>query len=106
MAKKGEKNVPIKGLSDKRNITLTFTITLAGSFLPMQIIYGGKTDRSQPKGVNFPEGFNVTQNKNHWSNEEDTIELIKHIINPRVIAARKELGLPENQKALLIWELL
>ena len=39
MAKKGEKNVAIKGLSDKRNITLTFTITLAGSFLPMQIIY-------------------------------------------------------------------
>ena len=40
----------------------------------------------------------------HWSNEEETIELIKHIINQRAIAARKEMGLPKNQKALLIWD--
>ena len=30
---------PIKGLTDKRNITLTFVISLAGEFLPMQLIF-------------------------------------------------------------------
>ena len=35
-----------KGLPDKRNITLTFAVTFTGDFLPMQIIYGGKTDHS------------------------------------------------------------
>ena len=70
----------------------------------MQIIYGGKTDRSQPRGVEFPKGFNVTQNPRYWSNEEETIKFIKHIINPRVIPIRKELGLPEDQSALLVWD--
>lgn len=43
MASLGSKSVPIKGLSDKCNITLNFVITLSGEFLPLQIIYGGKT---------------------------------------------------------------
>ena len=104
MAKRGDKSIPIKGLTDKRNITLTFGVSFTGEFLPMQIIYGGKTDRSQPRGVEFPKAFNVTQNPRHWSNEEETIKFIKHIINPRVISIRKELGLPEDQSALLIWD--
>ena len=100
MAKKGDKSIPIKGLTDKRNITLTFVVSFTGEFLPMQIIYGGKTDSSQPRGVEFPKGFNVTQNPRHWSNEEETIKFIKYIINPRVISIGKELG----QSALLIWD--
>ena len=104
MAKKGDKSIPIKGLTDKRNITLTFVVSFTGEFLPMQIIYGGKTNRSQPRRIEFPKGFNVTQNPRHWSNEEETIKFIKHIINPRVISIRKELGLPEDQSALLIWD--
>ena len=35
MAAHGSKSVPIAGLSDKRNITLTFVVTLAGDILPM-----------------------------------------------------------------------
>lgn len=35
--------VLIKGLTNKRNITLTFVISLSGSVLPMQIRYQGKT---------------------------------------------------------------
>ena len=44
MEKKGKINVPIKGVPEKRNISLTFAMTLAGSFLPIQILYPGKTD--------------------------------------------------------------
>ena len=44
MALHGAKSVAIKGLTDKRNIALSFVVSLSGEFLPMQIIYGGKTN--------------------------------------------------------------
>ena len=87
MSKRGEKSVPVKGLSDKRNITLTFVVTFSGEFLPMQIIYQGKTDRSQPRGFKF-------QNPKHWSNETETLNLVKEVIDPYIKATRKKLGLP------------
>ena len=40
MAKQNSKSVSISGSSDKHSITGTFTITLNGHFLPMQLIYG------------------------------------------------------------------
>ena len=39
---KGSKNVPIKGLDDKRQITATFVVSSTGSFLPIQVIYQNK----------------------------------------------------------------
>ena len=56
MAQKGIANVPVSGVDDKRSITATFSITLDGNFLPMQLIYKGKTTQSLPK-VNFPPEF-------------------------------------------------
>ena len=104
MAKRGDKSVAIKGLSDKRNITLTFVITLAGEFLPLQIIYGGKTDRCHPKDFRFPSGFCVSHNEKHRSNEEETIKLIDTIIVPYIVEKRSELNLPTTKKALVIWD--
>ncbi len=104
MANYGSKSVLIKGLSDKRNITLTFTITLAGEFLSIQIIYGGKTQKSQPRGFKFPSWFLVSQNPKHWSNEEETMKLIDKIITPYIVKKREELQLPVTQKALVIWD--
>ena len=102
MSLKGSKSVPIKGVTDKRAITLNFVITLANEFLPMQIIYSGKTKASQPHGFQFPSGFLVTQNPNHWSNEAETIKSIEKIINPYVVEKRAKLNLPVEQKALLV----
>ena len=70
----------------------------------MQIIYEGKTDHSQPRGVVFPNGFHVTQNEKHWSNETETVNFIEQVINPYVIDKRRELGLPADQKVLLTWD--
>ena len=39
LAKKGCKSVPIAGSTVKRMITATFSITLTGEFLPVQLIY-------------------------------------------------------------------
>lgn len=104
MTDKKTSSVPIKGLTDKRNITLTFTISLSGEFLPMQIIYQGKTPASQPKNTKFPSGFLITQNPKHYSNETETLKLLDKVIKPYVEKKKEELKLPETQKSLLVWD--
>lgn len=101
MAKTGDKSVPFKGVSDKRNITLTFIITLSGEFLPMQIIYGGKTNASHPRGFDFPNGFCIPHNPRHWS---ETLKLIDAVLAPYTVGKRRELGLPTTQKGLMVWD--
>ena len=64
LASKGVKNVSIARSTDKRTITATFSITMDGQFLPMQIIYGGKTSKSIPR-VSFPDRFLVSANPKH-----------------------------------------
>ena len=67
MAPKGSTNVAIHGCDDKRTITATFVITLAGEFLPIQLIYGGKTLQSLPR-YQFPNSFLLIMNEKHYSN--------------------------------------
>ena len=102
MAARKASSVPIKGLTVKRNITLTFVVT--GELLPMQVIYQGKTTASQPRGFKFPRGFAISQNPKHYSNEDETLTLIDKVIVPYVERKRKELKLAPAQKALLIWD--
>ena len=104
MAVRGDKSIPIKGITDKRAITLNFIVTLSNQFLPMQVIYSGKTKASQPRDFSFLKGFSVTQNPKHWSNEVETLKLIDEIIVPYIVKTRDELKLAKNQKALLIWD--
>ena len=103
MEKEGTKSIPIFGSSDKRSITATFVITLHGSFLPMQLIYGGKTSKSLPS-VEFPNGFSLSANINHYSNSEESIKVIKEIVIPYVEKSRKNLNLATNFPALLIMD--
>ena len=53
MATKGAKSVPIKGLTDKRNITLTFTITLVVSFCLYRSFMGAKLMPAIHEGLFF-----------------------------------------------------
>ena len=45
---KGAKNVPIKGVDDKRQIIATFAVSLTGTFLQIQLIFRVKTKRTLP----------------------------------------------------------
>ena len=101
LAPRNAKHVSIFGSSDKRAITATFGITLDNSFLPMQLIYGGKTNQSLPK-FKFPSSFSLSVNEKHFSNTNESITLIEDVIVPYVVSQRKSLGLDENQYALLI----
>ena len=101
MNKKGDKNVPIQGTDDYRQITGTFSISMSGNFLPIQLIYKGKTVRCHPR-FNFPTEFHVTHNDNHWANEETSIQILKKIIIPYIEKTREDLSLPKTQPWLLI----
>ena len=95
---KGSEKVPIAAIDDKRQITAVLACSLAGDFLPPQIIYGGKTPGCLPK-ASFPPGWHVTYTDNHWANEESMLDYVRCIFLPFLEAAKKELELPHNQPA-------
>jgi len=100
MATRGVKSVAIAGSGDKRGITGTFVITLDGKFLPIQLIYGGKTKQSLPR-YKFPESFSLSVNPKHFSNTEESIKIVEKIVVPYVEKEREILD-NKNQPALLI----
>ena len=76
---------------------------MSGTFLPMQLIYGGKTNRCHPK-IDFPEGFQVSHNSNYWSNTETAKDLVTKNITRYVENVKREMGLQSLQKAIVIWD--
>ena len=92
-----------QGADDKHAITLTLAETLSGDMFPFQMIDTGKTSRSLPT-AEFPEGFLLGFNKSHWSNEEETLRLLKEVISPYITKVKKKLKLSQNQVACLIWD--
>ena len=76
------------GVSDKRTITATFTISFDGQFLQMQLIYSAKTDRSIPK-ISLP-------------NSPESIKLLQEIIILYIKSERRKLVLDGNAPGLLI----
>ena len=102
MAKRGETNVLIAGANDKRSIIATFSITFDNKFLPMQLIYKGKTNQFLPK-VDQPDGFSLGANETHYSNEEEALKFINEIRLPYVQKERAKLRCG-NQNALFIFD--
>ena len=100
---KGSKKVPIKGLDDKRQITVTFVVSATGSFLPIQLIYQVKSKRCLPK-VTFASNFDVAFTPNYCSNLEKYEDLLKLIIFPYLSVKKKELGYLEDQRSLIIMD--
>ena len=103
MEKKGSKRVEVIGLGDKRQITAVFAGTLAGDFLPVQLVYQGKTTKCLPD-IDFPETWHITYTPNHWCNSVTTIKYIKSIIVPYIQEKRNDLGLPVSYPALVIFD--
>lgn len=102
MAAAGSRRVEVIGLGDKRQITATFAAALDGTFLPMQILYQGKTDRSHPNYA-FPDGFDIFHTPNHWANEETCLRFFENIIFPYIEKVREEIGVP-SQKAMVLMD--
>ena len=103
MAETGSKHVSRKCRNDKRGITVTLSETITGKILPFQLIFIGKTARSLPS-VEFPNGFCLSYNPKHWSNEHETINLLESVLDPYFCQVREELRLQNDQKALILWD--
>ena len=106
MEKSASKSVAIAGFGDKCAITATFIINLAGNFLLMQLIYGGKADRSLPK-VDFPKGFSLSIAEFFHQSiaaVRKKQKIFNEIFLSRVKFVRKELKLSSNFPALLVMD--
>ena len=101
IAQKFSSSLEIVDSGYKRSITATFVVTLDGRFLPMQLIYDVKTDKSIPR-VDFSREFSLSVNPKHFSNTDKSIKIINEILNPYFESQRKELGLDERFPVLLI----
>ena len=102
MEKEGSKHVAVTGATDKRQITAVFCGTAVGEFLPVQLIYAGKTKRCHPQ-FQFPGDWSITHAPKHWSNETTMLEYIEIIIYPYVRRVREDLGVGTKQAALAIF---
>ena len=103
MEKRGTKRVEISAVDDKRQITAVFGCTLAGDFLPMQLIFTGTTQKCLPK-VDFPPDLDVSCTANHWSNESTMLKYIERIIVPYVQQRRLQLKLSSGYPELVIFD--
>ena len=103
LAPRGTKSIPINGSSGKRAITVTFTISHDGDFLPMQLIYQGTTVQSLPR-FDFPNSFSLSMNPKHFSNTAEALKIIDEIIVPYLTKKKNELHLPQDHPSLLIMD--
>ncbi len=97
----GQKQVDIIGKDDKRAITALLGTSLTGDLLPTQVIYQGSSKRCHPK-FNFPKEWDITHTPTHWSNTETMIQYMDNIANPYFKKVKADLGLPPQQKSLII----
>jgi hypothetical protein len=73
-----DKQVPVTGLEEKRQITAVVAGALSGELLPLQLIFAGQ-DKNPKQQKAVPtldavthsgvreEGWRLTQTRNHWS---------------------------------------
>ena len=95
----GSKRVEISGVDNKQQITAIFCGSLTGDFLPLQLIYKGKTAHCHPK-FDFPVDWHITHSPKHWSTEETMVQYIEEIIIPYVDKMRELLK--DTSKAALV----
>ena len=97
MAAKAPWHITRVGSNDKRSVTLIVCESLDNKILPFQLIYKGKTQRSFPVAV-FPDGFCLSYIEKHWSNDKETVPLIKKVLVPYIKKFKEEKGLPNDQE--------
>ena len=93
----------VPGSKTKGRLHAVFAGTMSGDFLPVQMVYQGKTSRCL-QTVDFPSDWHLTFSPNHWSNESTMVDYVNKIILPYVSNKRKELSLGPTYPALVIFD--
>ena len=103
MEQAGSERVEINGITSKQQITAVFCGSLTGDFLPVQLIYQGKTSHCHPPfDFPFPDGWHITHSLRHWSTEETMIQYIEEIVIPYVKRQRE--AFDDTTTALVIMD--
>jgi len=50
-----------------------FAASIAGDFLPVQLVFGGKTEKCLP-AVAFPEVWHITYTPSHWCHKDTKLD--------------------------------
>ena len=103
MEEAGKKRVEIIGKDDKRQITAVFGAFLSGDFLPVQLVYQGKSTKCLPS-FEFPPEWDINFSENHWSNERTMLCYFEKVIFPYLSKKRDELNLSSDYPALLTFD--
>lgn len=93
-------NLTITGAADKSKITATFTVTLSGEVLPVQLIYGGKTEQSLPR-YKSRDSFCLSINEKHYSNKKESLKFFNEVIIPCIKEMRSSENLTSDQYVLV-----
>ena len=101
MNHRGDNQVEIRGVDDKRQYTALLACTMSGEMLPPQIIYQGTTERCHPN-TNFPRDWDVWHSASHWSTSATMVRYIERIIVPYVRRTQERLN--TNARPLLIFD--
>ena len=83
-AERNSSSVATIGGEDKRQITACIASSLDGNFLPLQLIFQGKTPRSLPTATaaSIAAEVHLTQTENHWSSQQSMQDYVKKVIVP------------------------
>ena len=92
--------VPIAKSDDKRQITCTIAGNLKGDIFPAQLVFGPGAGGRLPS----IDGLFCTFSHNHWADFDSVCAWLNDVIAPAAAQARADLGLPDSQQALLIWD--
>ena len=68
-------------------------------------LWGGKTERCLPKKELWPDSWLMDYTDNHWSTMQSNVRWVEKIVVPWVAAKRLELGLAEDQWAIMLIDL-
>ena len=71
-------------------------------FLPIQLVYQGKTFKCHP--FQFLSNWHITHSHNHWCNEDTVKDYITKILVPYVSKKWQELKLKPDHHALVIYD--
>ena len=88
MNPKTRERVSILGKEDKRQVTRVGGSAMSGARMKEQVIYQGKTERCEPELQYHPDGWDITHNERHWSNEEKVLQDLETIVVPYVEECR------------------
>ena len=91
----GTKNTPIKGADDK------FAVSCTGEFLPIHLIYAGKTEQSLPKHSFSTFFFGYVHRKSLVTHRE-ICWIFKEIVFPYLEDTKQTKSYPLEQHALII----